>query len=283
MKNSIRNACFLALVLVVSACPAYAIVVAQLYAVSRDNTNIYSIDISTGAVTIASSTAECVSVSAAADNNYLYYWSAEGSHRGLMQWDPLTDTHTMINDQDISEENATIDLDGTMWMLDRTNSLVDRSFIHDDTWQLYTVDKTSGVRDVNTILPDVGGYAAGDITWGPDGKLYISTNNTFWRYDTVSNYIWDPVTEIILDKSGDYHAGLIWIDGKLYGSQTINGTTGAVFELDPTDFSHIRQVATMPTGVTIGDLAATTIPEPATMFLLAFGACLFRKRRVSKS
>ncbi len=254
----------------------------SIYAVSVDNTNIYEINVTTGAIAIVSNSLY-KSVSLACDGTNAYYWNSEGNHRGLMKWNPLGSTNTLVNANEISEENACFDSSGNLWVLDRTNSYVDGAFLGktaDNTFHLYQIDKTNGTRTVSYTLPDVGGYATGDIAWGPDGKLYISTNNVFWTYDTASNYVWDPADPTnIATKGGVYHAGLVWVDGKLYGSKTndTNGT-GAIYELNPTDFSEIALVATMSTGVTIGDLS-NSVPEPATICLLGLASMALMKRQ----
>ncbi len=252
----------------------------NIYAVSTDNANIYEINITTGVVTVATIGQFNESVSLAYDGTYTYYWNSDGpSFRGLTKWNPLTNSHTSIKGSEISEKNACVDSSGNLWVLDRTNSTVDGAALHDATNYLYQINKITGVRTVSYTLPDVGGYAAGDIAWGPGGKLYISTNNTFWTYDTVSNYIWNPADPTnIAKKGGVYHAGLVWVDDKLYGSKTVSGT-GVLFELNPTDFSEIAQIATMPTSITIGDLS-NAVPEPATIFLLGLSSiALLKKHR----
>lgn len=253
-----------------------------LYAVSIDNHNIYQINPSTGTVTTVSTTTLFPSIGAAFDGTSLYYWNAQGSNRGIGRWNPLTDTHILLNGVDISEENADVSADGTLWLLDRTFSKADGVLQGDNTGNLLNIDKITGVRTINSSLPfdGIGGFGVGDIAWGPDGKLYISTINASYFWDSSNNYIWDPATSTLTKMPGDYHAGLVWLGDKLYGSKTLSGThTGALFELDPTDFSDILQVATMPTGVTIGDLS-TAIPEPTTIALLGLGGlALLRKRR----
>lgn len=254
---------------------------ADLYAVSIDNRNIYQIDPLTGSVITVSTTTLFPSIGAAFDGTFLYYWNVQGTNKGIGKWDPLTDTHILLNDTDISEENADVSADGTLWLLDRTNSKADGALQYDNTGNLLNIDKITGVRTIHSSLPFDGirGFAAGDIAWGPDGKLYISTFNASYRWDSSNNYIWDPDTSTLTKMPGDYHAGLVWLGDKLYGSKTLSGRTGAVFEVDPTNFSDIRQVAIMPAGVTIGDLS-TTIPEPTTIALLGLGGlALLRKRR----
>ena len=254
-----------------------------LYAVTIDNHNIYQIDPFTGSVTTVSTTSLFPSIGAAFDGRFLYYWNTQGNNRGIGRWNPLTDTHTLLNGFDISEENGDVSADGTLWLLDRTFSKVDGALdMGDNTGNLLNIDKTTGVRTINSSLPfdGIAGFAAGDIAWGPDGKLYISTINASYFWDSSNNYIWDPTTTTLTKMSGDYHAGLVWLGDKLYGSKTLPGVhTGALFEVDPTTFSDIGQVAIMPAGVTIGDLS-TAIPEPATITLLGLGALsLLRRRR----
>jgi len=255
-----------------------------LYAVSIDNHNIYQIDPLTGTVTMVSTTSLFPSIGAAFDGRFLYYWNAQGTNRGIGRWNPLTDTHILLNGVDISEENADVSANGTLWLLDRTFSKVDGVLQGDNTGNLLNIDKITGVRTINSSLPFDGitGFAAGDIAWGPDGKLYISTINASYFWDSSNNYIWDPATSTLTKMLGDYHAGLVWFGGKLYGSKTLTGVhTGALFEVDPTTFLDIKQVAIMPAGVTIGDLS-TAIPEPATIALLGLGALsLLRRRRTA--
>jgi len=270
--------------------PAHAVfledgVPTDLYAVSIDNHNIYQINPLTGSVTTVSTTTLFPSIGAAFDGTFLYYWNAQGSNRGIGRWNPLTDTHILFNDTDISEENADVSADGTLWLLDRTYSKVDGALQGDNTGDLLNIDKTTGARTIHSSLPlgGIQGFAAGDIAWGPDGRLYISTINALYGWDDSNNYIWDPFTTTLSKMPGSYHAGLVWLGDKLYGSKTLRGGTGAVFEVDPTNFSDIRQAAIMPAGVTIGDLS-TTIPEPTTIALLGLGSlALLRKRRVYKT
>ncbi|MHC4843529.1 MAG: PEP-CTERM sorting domain-containing protein [Planctomycetota bacterium] len=277
---------FLAVILL-SSYPTRACTI-DLYAMCAQNNNIYKINTKTGKVKTVSTKAQFPSIGIASDGRYLYYWNADTvTQRGIAKWDFLTDTHVMIDSVDISEENAGSDPGGTLWLLDRTNSydptLKDGKggFLGDDTGHLYEFDISTQTRTIYATLPDVGGYAAGDIAWGPDKKLYISTHNTFWGYDSVDNYVWDPSSGKIQEMGGVYHAGLTWIGDKLYGSRTLRySPTSAIFELNPADFSEIRQVAIMPNGVYIGDLAPGVIPEPATISLLSFGALLLLRRKV---
>ena len=263
-------------------------VVQDLYAVSADNSNIYKITIATGTVTTIGTIGYGSSISLACDGSDLYYWNFDNpSHRGLSKWNPSGGTNTVIDSSSISEENACVDSSGNLWILDRSDSLVDGAFLADNTRQLLTVNKTTGARTAVYTLPDVSGdsrydFAAGDIAWGSNGKLYISTFNTDYGYDTVDNYIWDPLTPASITKiGGDYYAGLAWANGKLYGSKLINTNTSAIFELDPSDFSVISQITTMPTGVTLGDLSTGTVPEPATIVMLSIGGiAMLRRRRV---
>ncbi len=284
MKFRRKTKLFMVLILAIMTAGSALAANESIYAVSTDNANIYEINITTGVVTVAT-TSQFESVSLAYDGSNAYYWNAEGpSYRGMVKWNPLTNIHTSVNSFDISEKNACVDSSGNLWVLDRTNSTVDGAALHDATNYLYQIDKITGARTVSYTLPDVGGYAAGDIAWGPAGKLYISTNNAsgMWQYDTNYNYLWDPTDPTnIVKKGGIYHAGLVWVDGKLYGSRTLDGTNiGAVFELDSTDFSEIVEVANMSSyGVTIGDLS-NAVPEPATIFLLGLSSiALLKKHR----
>jgi hypothetical protein len=297
MKN-FKSASLLLMVILLSCCPVYAAVMTDLYimSVGVGGTTIYNVNTVTGNLTTVSTTAMFASIAIASDSRYLYYWNSDNiTQRGIARWDPLTDTHILINSTDLSEENACSSSDGRLWVLDRTNSYDPQlnggspGFLHDNTGQLYEIDKTTGARTVRYTLPDVGGYAVGDIDWGPDGMLYISTNNTFWGYDDVSNYVWDPETGNITKKGGVYHAGLIWLGDKLYASRMLgDGITSGIFELNPNNFSEIRQVVTMPTGVSIGDLAdelfasGPITPEPATLSLLVLGTLGLVRRRKSQ-
>jgi hypothetical protein len=262
---------------------------ADLYAVSLQTHNIYQINSSTGSITSFPSLFPSNAI--ASDDRYLYYWNADKvTQRGIVKWDPWTNTSTLINTTEVSEENACARSDGTLWVLDRTNSYDPTlnngagGFLGDDTRYLYQVDKNTGARTVYATLPDVGGYAAGDIAWGPDSKLYISTHNTFWGYDTVDNYIWNPATGNISKMGGVLHAGLAWIGDNLYGSRTLDDNlTGAIFQLNPADFSEIRQIAVMPAGVSIGDLSSGVVPEPATICILGLGAAFLRRQVRSRT
>jgi hypothetical protein len=262
--------------------------ITDLYAMCAQSQNIYKINPATGDVEMVSSGASFPSVGIASDGRYLYYWNADTiTQRGIARWDFLTDTHFLIDSVDISEENACTDSGGTLWLLDRTNSYDPTlnggkgGFLGDDTRHLYQFDMITKTRTTYATLPDVGGFATGDIAWGPDKKLYISTHNTLWGYDDLDNYVWDPATGQINEMGGVYHAGLAWTGDKLYGSRTLgHNLTGAIFELDPRDFSEIRQVAVMPDGVCIGDLAEGVVPEPATVSFLSLGALLLLRRKV---
>jgi sugar lactone lactonase YvrE len=271
----------------------------DLYGVSLHNNNIYQINPTTGAVTVASSTSLFSSTSAASDDSYIYYWNTAvgGTQRGIAKWNPLTDTHTLISatdssNPDVSEENAARDAAGNLWVLDRSDSIdpsASNGHRKDNTKNLYTIDKTTGTRTLQYTLPKTNNgtydYSLGDIAWGPDGKLYISTNNISRGYDSKNNnYVWDPTNPSSLDKKdGSYYAGLAWIGNKLYGSRIDTGTTSAIFELNPADFSEIGGArATMPTGVSLGDLSTGAVPEPATIVLLGLG-CLSLRRKFLKA
>jgi hypothetical protein len=259
----------------------------DLYAMSVWNNNIYKICTDSGTVDIVSSTALFPSIGIAADEEYLYYWNGDSlTESGLARWDPVTDTHTLITNDSRSEMNGAFDEEGTLWLLNRRWSFdptIQNILINDVEQDLYTVNTGSGTRNIDSTLPQVGmgGFLAGDIAWGPDGKLYISTFNTQWKVDTVENYVWDPANPgAIESKPGVYYAGLAWIDDELYGSRVLDGqSTSGVFLLDPTDFSEISQVATLPQDVYIGDLTTAVIPEPATIFILGIGAAALLKRK----
>ena len=264
--------------------------VIPLYAMVVNNNRIYHIDVSTGSTTLVSVTANYPTISIAFDGTNLFYWNGDNvTQRGITKWNPLTNTHTRISTTNIAEENADVDKNGKLWILDTTRSrdpLAPGGFLalaDDPGGQLWTIDKTTCARTLQATLPIGGamgikGYAAGDISWGPDDKLYISTNNVFYGYDSVNNYIWDPTSHTLTKEGGMFHAGLAWVDGRLYGSGT--ASTGQIYELDPATFSRIGgPVATMPAGVSIGDLT-TAVPEPVTICLLGIGSIfLLQKRR----
>lgn len=286
-----KSVSLLLMIILFSYCPVYA-GLADLYAVSVHvgGSTIYKINTTTGNVTAPSLTIIFPSIALAADTQSFYYWNADNiTQRGFGKWDSSTNTNVLINSTDLSEENACTSSDGRLWVLDRTNSYDPilngggPGFLGDNTCQLYEIDKNTGARTVSYTLPDVGGYAVGDIDWGPDGMLYISTHNTFWSYDTFDNYVWNPLTGDITKKGGVYYAGLVWIGDKLYGSRMLgDNITGGIFELNPIDFSEISQIATMPPGISIGDLAegpVPVIPEPATLCLLGLGAISLVHRR----
>ena len=266
--------------------------VIPLYAMVVNNNRIYRIDVSTGSTTLVNVTANYPTISIAFDGAYLFYWNADNvTQRGISKWNPLTNMHANISTTNIAEENADVDKKGKLWILDTTRSrdpLAPGGFLtrtDDPGGQLWTIDKTTGARALQATLPIGGttgikGYAVGDISWGPDDKLYISTNNVYYGYDSVNNYIWDQTSHTLTKEGGVYHAGLAWVYGRLYGSNTGPGSTGQIYELDPATFLRIGgPVATMPAGVTIGDLT-TAVPEPVTICLLGIGSIvLLQKRR----
>ena len=147
----------------------------------------------------------------------------------------------------------------------------DLVLIESDTGDLYSVNKVSGARTkIDDISDNTLQFAFGDISYGFDGKLYITTGNIDSGYDTKNNYVWDPSTGNLNKFDGAKYSGLAWFEGKLYGSRNINGT-GAVFEIDPTDFSEVSQIATAPAGVSLNDLGAS-IPEPTTLVVLVLAS-----------
>ena len=265
--------------------------VIPLYAMVVNNNRIYHIDVSTGSVTLVSVTANYPTISIAFDGKNLFYWNSDNvTQRGISKWNPLTNTHISISTTNIAEQNADVDKNGNLWILDTTRSrdpLAPGGFLalaDDPGGQLWTINKTTGARTLQATLPVGGamgikGYAVGDISWGPDDKLYISTNNVFYGYDSVNNYIWDPTSSTLTKEAGVYHAGLAWVDGRLYGSNTGPASTGQIYELDPATFLRIGgPITTMPAGVTIGDLT-TAVPEPVTICLLGIGSIILLQKR----
>ena len=282
------------MVIVLIANISQASAIPSLYAMAVNNDSIYYIDVSTGSVTPVSVTANYSTISIAFDGTNLFYWNCDKvTQRGISKWNPLTNINTSISTTDISEQNADVDKNGKLWVMDTTRSrdpLASGGILaltDDPGGQLWTIDKTTGARTLQATLPIGGamgikGYALGDIAWGPDDKLYISTSNVFFGYDSVNNYIWDPTSHTLTKEEGADHAGLAWVYGRLYGSNLGPGGTGQIYELDPATFLSIGgPVATMPAGVNIGDLAtAVPVPEPVTFCLLGIGSIvLLQKRR----
>jgi hypothetical protein len=264
----------------------------DLCAMSIDNKNVYKIDPSTGSVTVITE-ALYPSIGIAADEYCLYYWNTDWStRRGIARWDARDNTHTLINSDDFSEKNAATRSNGTLWVLNMsyTYDPVAKRFIEGYTDELYQIDKITGTRTFSAHIDTfhkTRGFTMGDIAWGPDDKkLYISTLNVDYRFDSYNNYVWDPAAppaEQLSKMGGEYYAGLAWIGNKLYGTRA-EGRTSMVFELNPTDFSEMRHVATMPTGVTIGDLTVAPVPEPATAALLVLGGlAVLRKSKTKKA
>ncbi len=282
------------MVIVLIANISQASVTPSLYAMSVNKDSIYHIDVSTGSITTVSVTANYPTIGIAFDGTCLFYWNGDNvTQRGISKWDPLTNINTSISTTSIAEENADVDKNGQLWILGTTRSrdpLAPGGFLalaDAPGGQLWTIDKTTGARTLQATLPIGGatgikGYAVGDIAWGPDDKLYISTNNVFYSYDSVNNYIWDPTSHTLTKEEGVFHAGLAWVYDRLYGSDTGPGSTGQIYELDPATFLSIgNSIATMPAGVTIGDMTtAVPVPEPVTFCLLGIGSIvLLQKRR----
>ncbi len=241
----------------------------NMYGMSSSNTNVYQIDPVAGTVTVVSTTALFPTTGIAFDGMDLYYWEFPGSGgvQGFAKWDPVSGTHTLINSSDSMEHNATVDIDGDLLL------------VGENTDDLYSVDKGTGAR---TKIDDISGntlqFQFGDISCSPDDKLYITTGNVDAGYDTKNNYIWDSGTGVLTKFDGPKYNGLAWYSGKLYGSRN---ATGTVFELNPTDFSEVSQVAAATEGVPLTDLGAL-VPEPATLaFLLVTGSLglIIRRRR----
>ncbi len=239
----------------------------NMYAMGTSNTNVYQIDPVAGTATVVSSTALFPSTGIAFDGMNLYYWQFPGA--GFAKWNPVSDTHTLINSSDSMEHNAGMDIGGDLIVVDV------------DTDDLYSVDKGTAARTkIDDISGDTLKFLFGDISYGPDGKLYITTENIAAGYDTKNNYVWDPGTGVLTKFDGLKYNGLAWYRGKLYGARTVEDT-GTVFELDPTDFSEVSQVAAATQGVPLNDLGAL-VPEPATLaFLLVTGSLglIIRRRR----
>ena len=240
----------------------------NMYGMSVSNTNVYQIDPVAGTVTVVSSTALFGSSGIGFDGMDLYYWEwpGTGGVQGLAKWNPGSGTHTLINSSDSQEDNAA---SGSLLVVGK------------DTDDLYSVNKGTGAR---TKIDDISGntlqFQFGDISSSPDGKLYISTDNINMGYDTKNNYVWDPDTSVLTKFDGPKYTGLAWYSGKLYAARNINGT-GTVFELNPTDFSEVSQVAAATEGVLLNDLGAL-VPEPATLaFLLVTGSLglIIRRQR----
>jgi len=256
----------------------------DLCAMSIDNKNVYKIDPSTGSVTVIAE-ALYPSIGVAADKYCLYYWNTDRiADRGIVKWDARDNTHTIVNGEDFTEENATTGRDDSLWVLNRSYSYDPsaKKFLEGYTDELYQIDKITGTRTLFAHIDtscQTGGFAVGDIVWGPDNKLYISTLNVDYRFDSYNNYVWDPVMGKLDKRDGEYYSGLAWIGDRLYGNRA-DGRTSTVFELNPADFSELARVATMPTGVTIGDLTVAPVPEPASICLFGLGGlALLRRRR----
>ena len=148
---------------------------------------------------------------AAFDGQYLYVENVSNPSQ-IVQIDPtgaeapfsLTRGYTTASGG--ANDNLAADANGVLWEID-TGSANIYSLFFDGSG---TINRSL----VGTAF-DISNFAApsaiGDIAWGDDGLLYISS--------AEGNFTWDPSTDTTTLLSGaEVFTGLAWFDGQLYGS-----------------------------------------------------------------
>jgi hypothetical protein len=130
---------------------------------------------------------------------------------------------------DGSNNCLAVDGDGTLWEIDRSTLML-YPLVFDDGGPP-TVSRGGGVE---IGLPDSTQF--GDIAWGPNGLLYIATNNA-----GQANFVWDPITGtlVTIGDTEEQYTGIAWYNGKLYGSKSAPNQAGELYEVDPTNMSAL--------------------------------------------
>ena len=205
----------------------------QIYAVTVNGNGIYEIDPDVPSIDkVANNPSNFVSAGNAFDGRYHYSEKYPGG--GTIAKVDLTGPEaTKVYERDHTLNDGgnyclTVSADGTLWEIDRGTSLL-YTLVFDDSVTPPTVS-----RVLHADLGDPALVQFGDIAWGPDGLLYIATNNA-----TLGNSTWDPVSgdRAEFGNTGHYN-GITWYAGKLYGSKTVSGL-GDLWQLDPTDMSML--------------------------------------------
>lgn len=206
---------------------------AQIYAVNADgiSNDILRVDLGDGTVTGVCSNGIRSAANALVDN--LHYSENISSPSQMVVVD-LSDCSRTVFTRNYAptggpNNKLAAKADGTVYEIDRAGVLWQLTFNAID----HTVDRAS----VKVFGQPFGG--GGDFAWGPDGLLYIASNET-----NVGNFIWDESTDTLThfdSPDGEYnYQGICWYQGKLYGATAANNGSsgpGRIFELDPSDMS----------------------------------------------
>ncbi len=139
------------------------------------------------------------------DGQFLYVENFNDPSQ-LLQIDPASGNSTVLNRAYQSglpaTDNLAADANGVLWEI--------------EAGVLYSLSiDASGNVNRNAGVPLSAGGASplsvGDLAWGPDGLLYISSMQ--------GNFTWDPASGVTTLLSGpDFFIGLAWFEDKLYGS-----------------------------------------------------------------
>jgi hypothetical protein len=148
---------------------------------------------------------------AAFDGQYLYVENADNPAE-FLQIDPagveptvsLSRAYTTASGG--ANNNLAADANGVLWEIDTGSANI---------YSLFIDGSGSVARNLVGTAFDIVNFAApstiGDIAWGPDGLLYISS--------AEGNFTWDPNTDTTTLLGGaEVFTGLAWFDGQLYGS-----------------------------------------------------------------
>jgi hypothetical protein len=147
---------------------------------------------------------------AAFDGRYLYVENADNPAE-IARIDPTGAEATLFLARQYAtatgaaNDNLAADSAGVLWEFDNgTNNL----------YSLFISNAGLVSRTLEGAIVDGGGAApfdVGDLAWGPDGLLYISS--------AQGNFTWDPTSgTTTLLGSPELFTGLAWFDGQLYGS-----------------------------------------------------------------
>lgn len=240
---------------------------AQIFAVNADRVTeeILFADLGPGTVTGICDNGIRSAANALVGN---LHYSENIQDPGFMVVVDLSDCSRTVYTRDyaVSDSNNKLaaKFDGTVWEIDRAGEL----------WQLTFTSGTNTVSRVSEKVFNQAFGGGGDFAWGPDGLLYIASNET-----DVGNFIWDETTDTLTSLgSGDgayNYQGIAWYEGKLYGA-TAGGNPpgssgpGKIFELNPSNMSILSDELASYEG-RLNDLAAWPLEEPCETDLIAGG------------